>query len=179
VPPPWRARLTRVKPVRWYGNVVIRTVRAFVPSLARPDDAFAEGYLRGPERTLYRRMDPRDRHHAVVVATRLLASYPQAEELLVRAALLHDVGKSDTPYRAWERIAVHVYTPPGELRAIRLPLRSSLEDAWRRHREHARRGAEMIVAAGGDARVADLVARHHTPGGDRGLEALALVDRET
>ena len=101
-------------------NVVPRTVRAFVPALARPDDTFARQVLTPPEFGLYLAMDPRDRHHGVRVARGVLALAPDADAVLVRAAILHDVGKSVAPYRAWERIAVHLAAPArGAPRALR------------------------------------------------------------
>jgi hypothetical protein len=49
--------------------------------------------------------------------------------------------------------------------------------AWRRHRDHAARGAAVLRAAGGDPRVADLVERHHRrPADDEALLRLARAD---
>jgi hypothetical protein len=164
-----------VKPLAWYLNVVPRTVRAFAPALARPDDDFARGVLEGPELRLYLAMDPRDRVHAVAVA-RAYAARRHGDRLGLRAALLHDVGKSTAPYRAWERILVHLYTPA---RLLDGDGGRGLAGAWRRHRLHPERGAAMIVAAGGDPDVADLVARHHRPGSDSRLRLLAALDEGT
>lgn len=169
--------LAVVKSVAWYLNAAVRTVRAFVPGLARPDDAFAESWLPDVEHELYRRMDPRDRDHACRIARAVLDLDPDADATLVRAALLHDVGKADAPFRAWERIVVHLYTPsvdPGWRVGG-----AALADAWRRHRDHAARGAEMILEVGGDERVADLVRRHHDEGGPDDGELLRRVDERT
>jgi hypothetical protein len=92
-------------------RLAARTVRGLVPGLARPDDAFAAVHLVGPELAAYLAMDPRDRDHACRVARRLLAVAPEADGVWVRAALLHDVGKSGAPYRVWERVVVHLGTP--------------------------------------------------------------------
>ena len=153
--------------------LLARTARAFVPSLARPDDAFAEAWLAEPERALYRAMDVRDRDHGCRVARRLLHDHPDAADTWVRAALLHDVGKSVAPYRAWERIAVHLVrrratdgAAPG----------GALARAVARDREHAAVGARMLAAAGAEARVVDLVAGHHRPPGDPAAAALAAAD---
>ncbi len=166
-----------VKPAAWYLNAALRTARAFVPGLARPDDAFAASWLPRVEHDLYLHMDARDRDHACRVARALLALAPDAEATLVRAALLHDVGKADAPYRAWERIAVHVYTPATD-GSRSVPIRA-VEAAWRRHRDHAARGAAMILAAGGDPRVADLVRHHHDDDGPEGVALLRRVDART
>lgn len=160
----------------WFLNVVPRTLRAFLPALARPDDAFARQVLPEPELGLYLGMDPRDRHHGVAVARAVAARCGEPDPRLLRAALLHDVGKSRAPYRAWERIAVHLYTPrEGRSRRLQAPL----HDAWERHRRHAAEGAAMILAAGGDPEVAALVARHHDAAGDARLTLLAEADGST
>jgi putative nucleotidyltransferase with HDIG domain len=154
--------------------LLARTARAFVPALARPDDAFAEAWLSAPERALYRAMDVRDRDHGCRVARRLLQDHPDADPAWVRAALLHDVGKSVAPYRAWERIAVHLVrrgARPG------VAPRGALGRAVVRDRDHAAVGARMLAAAGAEARVVDLVAGHHRPpGGDPAAVALAAAD---
>ena len=169
--------LRGVKSPVWFVNAARRTARAFVPSLARPDDAFAAAWLPPEEHVLYARMDPRDRDHACRVARAVLALAPEADPLVVRAALLHDVGKAEAPYRAWERIAVHVYTPAEDV-AERCYGRS-LTAAWRRHRGHAERGAAIVLAAGGDARVAALVRAHHDADGPDGLALLQRADART
>ncbi len=169
--------LASVKPPAWYLNAALRTAKAFLPGLARPDDAFAASWLPRVEYDLYRLMDARDRDHACRVAHALLALAPDADPTLVRAALLHDVGKADTPYRAWERIVVHVYTPASD-GSLRAPTRA-VSEALRRHREHAARGASMILAVGGDARVAALVRHHHDADGPEGVALLRRVDART
>jgi putative nucleotidyltransferase with HDIG domain len=157
----------------WVWRVVPRTVVAFVPRLARPDDAYAQRLLPPCEYALYARMDARDRLHACKVAKALQAE-GEVSEVLLRAALLHDVGKSVHPYRAWERIAFHLFVPRG------LPASPALQGfrrAQQVHVHHAAYGAALIREAGGDARVAELVARHHDPGDDGEARRLARLER--
>lgn len=138
----------------------MRTVRGVHRSLVAPDDAWARARLSDAERGLYLAMDPRDRDHAVRVARGLLRTHPGAPEIVVRAALLHDVGKSRRRYRVDERILVHLMRaapPPAE------PLRPGFAGARQTAAHHASYGAAMIRAAGGSARVAELVARHDRP----------------
>jgi len=149
-----------------------RVMRAFLPALAKADDHWAEALLSPEEAGLYRAMDPRDRHHAVVVARAILAEQPDASLELLRAALLHDVGKSTAGYHPLERILVHLYTPavPSEPRC------GGLMGAWQRKRHHHCYGAAMIRAAGGSARVAEIVFRHQDPQGDEEAALLKRVD---
>ncbi len=157
-------------PLHWFKNASLRTLRAFSPRFVKVNDAFAERVLSPEEYTLYKKMDVRDRHHALLVAGAVRRRAPDASNVLVRAALLHDVGKSAAPYRAWERIMVHLYTPPTPA----APRFTGFRGMWQRHRHHAAYGAEMIRQAGGSERVAELVERHHQPGED--LEAALLKE---
>jgi putative nucleotidyltransferase with HDIG domain len=159
---------------RRFAALVARTVRAFAPRLARPDDAFAARWLSDGELAAFLAMDPRDRDHACRVARRLVLEHPEAEPVWVRAALLHDVGKSLAPYRAWERIAVHVargWSPGVLARAPRLAA------ACARDRRHPEEGARVLADLGADPRLVALVAHHHRPAGDDpGARALAWAD---
>ncbi len=154
-----RVRLLFVTRVVRLKNIVRRTFLAFSPDFAQPDDAFAKTYLPTAELKLYLGMDARDRCHAVEVARAVLNEHPSASARLVRAALLHDVGKSGERFSALERVAVHLYAPalPPE------PRLGGLRGAWQRRRHHASYGAQLIRQSGGDAEVARIVERHHTP----------------
>jgi putative nucleotidyltransferase with HDIG domain len=154
-------------------NVLSRTTYAFLPGLIQPDDEFARQYLSGSEYVLYAGMDLRDRHHACLVTKTLLSHYPQASSELIRAALLHDVGKSSSRYRPLHRIAVHLYTPKNIPPSPRF---HGLKGAWQRHLYHSQYGADLILKSGGDERVAELVASHHDPKGDREAMFLKYVD---
>lgn len=154
--------------------LLARTARAFVPVLARPDDAFAAAWLTGAERALFERMDPRDRDHGCRVARRLLAAHPDAPPTWVRAALLHDVGKAQAPYRAWERVALHLAR---RWRASARPPTSAWARALERDRAHPAVGAALLEAAGSEPLVVALVAGHHRPEpSDPAAAALAAAD---
>ena len=160
----------------WVKNAARRTVVAFVPALARPDDDFAAAILEPQEFRLYLEMDRRDRQHACQVARNLLKKRPDASSVLVRAALLHDVGKSVKRYNPVHRVLVHLYAPDD------IPANPSLEGlrgAWQVKRHHDEYGARLIRAAGGDEEVATLVERHHSPDGDLDAQLLKSLDDET
>nr|WP_026234524.1 HD domain-containing protein [Calidithermus timidus] len=132
-----------------------RLMRAFLPSLCQPDDAWALERLSPEEAPLYRAMDARDREHALEVAQTLLSRHPDAPDYAVRAALLHDSGKASRPYYPLERILVGLYSPkvPAE------PLKGGLYGAWQVRQHHPEYAARHIR----DERVAAIVLEHHRP----------------
>ena len=155
-----------------------RLLRAIHPALARPDDAWAAQKLPQTEYSVYVRMDARDREHAVRVAQKLLEVHPNASDILVRAALLHDCGKMLRRYIWLERIAVGLAQRP--IAASSSPLR---ED-WSTHNYsaleirllHPLLGAALVRLARGDARVAEIVQRHHNPRVFNDADAMAIHD---
>jgi HD domain len=147
----------------------LRLVRAISPLLARPDDVWAQQKLPETEFGLFQKMDPRDREHAVRVAQKLLVHHPNASDEAVRAALLHDCGKQVRPYRFLERVIVGLIAPEGP-RSIQPANFPVLQAALQVRNTHPAIGAKLILEAGGNPRVAELVGKHHHPGND--LEAI-------
>lgn len=162
-----------VKTLLWFRNVSLRTLHAFLPFLSQPDDALAERILTDKEYQLYLSMDQRDREHATTVTKALLRRYPDASAPLLRAALLHDIGKSSRGFSAAARILVHLYTPrhlPAE------PKLQGLQGYWQQNLHHASYGAELIRQAGGCPEVAEIVARHHAPDGHSEAAQLKAIE---
>ncbi len=162
-----------VQSATWLKNTFWRTTVALVPQLAHADDRFAKRLLSAEEYGLYMQMDVRDRDHACTVTKALLVGFPDASLELLRAALLHDVGKTKASYNPLSRILAALYTPP---QIPAKPRFSGVRGLWQMKRHHGRYGAQMIRAAGGDARVAEIVARHHAPAGDAEASRLKEVD---
>lgn len=160
----------------WCTNAARRTARSLSEGQAAPDDDFARRALRPEELRLYLGMDARDRDHAVEVTRSLLTEFPDASPQLVRAALLHDVGKQVRPYRVWERILAHLWAPPDVPAEPRL---RGVRGAWQVRVHHASYGAAMLRAAGGSEEVARLIEQHDAP--EPGSEAWKLhrVDGRT
>ncbi len=190
--------LEPVKPSRAKFNArVQRMLRSIFAGFARPDDAWAKSVLSSAEHSVYIRMDPRDREHAVRVARALLERHPNANNLVVQAALLHDCGKLVRPYNLLERIWVgwRVAEPDVNMRLssarlsdltsprparvgsrrtkIAQPEPLSAADV---RRFHPQIGAWLIRAAGGVERVALIVERHHFPGNDSEIMWVHEVD---
>lgn len=160
----------------WLKNAAVRTLHTALPKTARPDDAWARERMPANEYALYQALPPAERVHAVMVA-RCVESRAAARGLeagvLVRAALLHDVGKLGTDNNVVWRVLSHLLGPSDAAAEPRL---SSLAGTRQAARHHPAYGEALILAAGGDAEVARLVARHHDPRSDAAAELLKECD---
>ena len=132
---------------------------------ARPrpeDEALAARYLSPAELRLFRRLEPADRKHSVSVLGSL-DRMGVADSCILKAALLHDVGKSR------RRISVFHRTLAVILRALFGEIPSFFtwvgrEAFWMPFyvlENHARLSAAMLVKAGCEERVWRLAELHH------------------
>ncbi|MEM6430498.1 MAG: HD domain-containing protein [Deinococcota bacterium] len=145
---------------RWY-NRLRRGLLAFLPCLVSCDDSFAASYLTPVEFSLFTSMDIRDQQHACWVAKALLNYFPAASEVLVAAALLHDVGKADVPFWPLERILVHFLDKLYTQRPPVTPKYSGWRGAWQRKCHHELYGAQLICQRGGRSQVASIIQTTH------------------
>jgi HD domain len=155
---------------------VYRLARALLPLLAHPDDDWARRVLSPAEFGVYSKMDVRDREHAVRVTKKLLDLYPDSSLILQRATLLHDCGKSVRPYNVIERVLVGLFYQAQNAEARALDLKGRRLSAIEVKRFHPQIGSSLILMAGGDARVAEIVAKHHAPGSDLDAQRVHEVD---
>ncbi len=135
--------------------------RGLRPFLAPAEIEAARAHLSAAECALFLAAEGRDRRHSVALFEALRGAGAGEAELV--AALLHDVGKG--PLRTWHRVAFVIL----DAALLRLGARLEAERGapWRRAlwrlRHHARLGAALLAAAGSEARVIALVARHTEP----------------
>lgn len=134
-------------------------------ALARVSDADRGEALSRLPATLqppFLRMTHRDQRHALRVSRRLRAELGDgASELLLKAALLHDVGKAEAPLGIPGRSLVVL---AGALRvAGRLERLPGLGTRVRRYRQHPALGAELLRQAGADPALIEIVAEHQAP----------------
>ncbi len=155
---------------------VFRLARALMPWLARPDDSWVRKILSESEFVIYSRMDVRDREHAVRVTKKLLGLYPDSSLVLQRATLLHDCGKSVRPYNVIERVLVGLMYEVKVSNARVLNFKNRRLSALEVKRFHPQIGSSLILEAGGDARIAEIVAKHHAPGSDLDAQKVHEVD---
>ena len=148
---------------------------------ARPSPnhiAIVRSYLSPAEQELFFATSPRDQHHHLETV-RLLCRDGTPSHMLIRAALLHDVGKGYI--RLHERVLYVLLTAlaPRLLDRLTRSERGGVLGALYRTRHHARTGAAWLQNLGACPREVELVARHHDPPGDDGeLRRLIAADEE-
>lgn len=157
------------------------TGRFFRTILARRkagDRAFVEAYLGPTERELFFRQRLADQRHGIDLGARLRRDGFDDPDL-IRAALLHDVGKSIERLPVACRVAYSAcaaYAPT----AARW-LAEANRARWRRPfylaRHHARLGANAARQAGCSPRVVALIAGHEQAGDDDLSRLLYTYDR--
>ncbi len=165
----------------------MRTLHTALPSTARPDDAWARQRMPESEYRLYAAQSPAERVHALAIArcvdarmaareaTPAALDAPEAA-VLVRAALLHDVGKLGSDNNVVWRVLSHLLGPSDAQAEPRL---ASLAGTRQAARHHPAYGEAMILAAGGDPEVARIVGRHHDPRGDAAAQLLKECDERS
>ncbi len=144
--------------------------------LQERDRAWVEGILSPAEQTLFFRMPSYDQMHSVLVARDLEGA--GAEEWLLRAALLHDCGKTLPDHRVpllyrggvvlvrvlSSRLLHVLARPSGPLWPVYL------------HVHHPEMGAQVLEQAGSPPEVVSIVRTHQEPTSDPVLQQLQQAD---
>ena len=177
----------------------------FVVALARrgglseAQTAWVDKHLSAEERALFWQMSPSDQRHAVAVSMKASALAKEAglgereRLLLIRAGLLHDIGKVSGEAglfaRAWAVVARAL--APGLvarwgrkareelLEAGRAGLMARMRRAFHTCEVHPARGAAMAALWGVEEEVVDLIRRHHQSGSGPLSDLLAAADRSS
>jgi putative nucleotidyltransferase with HDIG domain len=161
------------------GTAVSR-VRQFLAAVrARVSDhemAILEEYLNPSQRELFRAMSPIDQRHCLDVFSTLLQQGHSDPDLL-RAALLHDLGKKGI--HLWHRVTgvlLEAFRPMLlEKLAVNRP--QSWLYGFYIYRHHADLSAELARRSGCSPSVVELIKEHHTPTENEHAKALWEADR--
>jgi len=160
-------------------------VAALTAKVTDADREFIAKRLNLNEKKLFYGMNLPDQHHALNVAytaIELAKNYPTVDkEILVRCALLHDVGKQRGDVSTWDKIITVIAHKifPAKAKAWGRPGRgskvSNLRHAVYLYFHHPMRSAEMLLAIGTEQKIADIIRLHHTaPLDDDSLELIIL-----
>lgn len=88
---------------RRFGYRIWQFQQSFKPSLSQKDWDRIRLYLSPVEIILFSKMPPPDQNHSFSVFNSVLDEGENDEDL-IKAALLHDIGKGLHPLRRWERV---------------------------------------------------------------------------
>ncbi len=108
------------------------------------EEIWADEHLRPAERSLWIRLDNRDRRHSLRVARRFADRRPQATRAELAGALLHDVGKIECGLGTFGRVVATIVGSHGR--------------RFRAYHDHEEIGAAMAARAGSDPATVQLVA---------------------
>ena len=161
------------------GTAISRIRQFLVAVRARVSDdemAVLERYLAPSQRDLFRAMPPIDQRHCLNVFNVLLQQSHSDPDLL-RAALLHDVGKRGI--RLWHRVAGVLLEAfwPALLEKLAVNRPQSWLYGFYIYRYHADLSAKLAERSGCSPSVVELIKGHHTPSENEHVKALREADR--
>lgn len=166
-------------------NRVKQVIAALTASITPEDKIFVSRYLNTAEQTLFWGMNLPDQRHVLNVAQTALqlAQHQQKIDinLLVKCALLHDVGKIKGDVSTIDKIMTvigHKLLPRWAKQWGRLGRGSKLDNirhAFYIYFNHAERSAAMLKEIGATPQMVEIVAKHHeTPADYDPLELVIL-----
>jgi hypothetical protein len=163
-------------------GAAVSRVRQFLAAVrARVNDdemAILEQYLAPSQRDLFREMSPIDQRHCLDVFNNLLRQGYSDPDLL-RAALLHDVGKRGI--RLWHRVAGVLLEAfwPVLLERLAVNRPQSWLYGFYIYQHHADLSAKLAECVGCSPSVVGLIRGHHIPSENEQAKALWETDRTT
>jgi putative nucleotidyltransferase with HDIG domain len=156
-------------------------IRGMFARLSGKDYTFLADYLTKPELDLFLSMHRYDQKHAVDVARHLAGRGASLE--LIRAGMLHDIGKAECPELTLIRRSIAVFLEwraPEDAQFLADRGRGNLAYAVYVHKNHPEIGARILEDMGSDPEIVTLV-RFHQAGtapadARRDLERLREAD---
>jgi putative nucleotidyltransferase with HDIG domain len=152
-------------------NRIKQFFSAVTAKITGPDREFVDKSLYGDEKALFFGMNVPDQRHALNVAYTALDLAQKGESvdrrLLVRCALLHDVGKVRGDVSTFDKVitvlAQH-FAPDWAKKWGRYGRGGRLDNlrhAFYTYYHHAERGAQLLTAVGSEPQLISIILRHH------------------
>lgn len=171
-------------------GIIKRIFSAWGTRMGPEEIAFIDSFLDEPGKFLFSQMNKIDQQHAITVAKAIIDKATESAEkielqTLVKAALLHDIGKVEGDFNFLSRIIV------GFIRRVKPTWRGRFAmtypvSFWEKIRYgfyvdlvHPARGAHMAKIFGIDKTVVEMIRHHHDPpriGQSIELTWLQLID---
>ena len=161
-------------------GAAVSRVRQFLAAItarvSEDEMAVLEQHLEPSQRALFRAMSPIDQRHCLDVVNTLRRQGHSDPDLL-RAALLHDVGKRGI--RLWHRVAGVLMEAfwPVLLEKLAVNRPQSWLYGFYIYRHHADLSAELAERSGCSPSVVELIRVHHTPLENEQAKALWDADK--
>jgi putative nucleotidyltransferase with HDIG domain len=152
---------------------LFKRIGSYSTALKPEDKQFVNSYLDDPGRFLFYQMGKADQQHSLAVAKSILTNVAGTKGLelniLVKAALLHDVGKVEGDFNFFSRVLVgfvkRIQPSWRDKYAFRNP-----NTFWEKVRYgfyvdlvHPARGAHMAKVFGIEREVVEMIRHHHDP----------------
>jgi putative nucleotidyltransferase with HDIG domain len=143
--------------------------QALFAKVTQEDRAFISQYLTKQQQTLFFRLRPSEQYHSLKVAYACKDKMPY-DTLLVKAALLHDIGKLGTNLHLINKVFV-VLAMKCKLNHNLLPL--FLQKAIQAKMEHPKRGYDLLLGYDAEKSVLEIIKNHHQE--EKTTEAMRIL----
>jgi putative nucleotidyltransferase with HDIG domain len=167
----------------WYRYRQFR--QAVKTRLTLSDIEFVRAYLTQVEQVLFYRMALQDQRHALLLAQTFLGRHHTHDytwvdtSIFIRAALLHDVGKSFLPISVWSRsMYVILQNWKGGALLAKKATAQATKPFWQKMAvlaNHGELGAQMLQSIGTLSEIIEVARSHHNTPQSRETKLLPII----
>ena len=133
---------------------------ALFPHITAQESEFVSNYLNKNELIVFNKLPKSDRKHSIKIALHLSQKY-SSDQILIRAALLHDIGKIFRPLNIFEKtiaVLLHDLSP-----SLALKLSKKENSIMDTYYNHPKKGAFLAEHLKLKRDLIFLIEHHHNP----------------